>query len=457
MASIPKIIHQIWIGDLYTPPFALMSAWRECARLLGIEYILWNEEEIRKRGMVFKCLPAIHIIPEINGKADIMRWEILLQYGGIFIDADSVCVEPLIMDFFTPRKMVGNGGASGGNWYIGFSAFENETARPGLVATGTMGFTPGHPLVRDVVNWLKNALQVRVDCELLIGSPAWLSVGPGCITRFLDTGNYKSSMVIFPSHYFIPIHYTANTPHYSGHQKVYAHQLWGTGEQEYKKTGGSLSPVLPPELTVPEVAVSVLVVSCDLSRKWIRECLEAIQNQNGHFVIEVVWVDNGSTLNNSSVLREELKWFRDTSRFVAKTRYHKIANRDVHAAALHEGIKLCGNELIVRTEPEYIMLPSRIQKQIAYMEENPQVVCCGGRLVMMDTANRITTPPPVTNTGDSDMWVMEPSTLCYRKWAICGGEDIKVYDDRKLQVTLWENFGEDAIYNSPDVLSVCRT
>ena len=29
-----------------------------------------------------------------NGAADIIRWEILQNYGEIFIDADSICIEP---------------------------------------------------------------------------------------------------------------------------------------------------------------------------------------------------------------------------------------------------------------------------------------------------------------------------------------------------------------------------
>ena len=32
---------------------------------------------------------------EINGKADIIRWEILYEYGGVFIDADAYCIEPI--------------------------------------------------------------------------------------------------------------------------------------------------------------------------------------------------------------------------------------------------------------------------------------------------------------------------------------------------------------------------
>ena len=41
-------------------------------------------------------------IEEINGKADIIRWEILYHYGGLFVDADSICIESF--DFLISDK-----------------------------------------------------------------------------------------------------------------------------------------------------------------------------------------------------------------------------------------------------------------------------------------------------------------------------------------------------------------
>ena len=69
--------------------------------------------------------------------ADIIRWEILQNYGGIFVDADSICIEPFDDSFFQRT---------------GFSTFENKNIRQDLIATGTMGFIPNHPLVNDIVD-----------------------------------------------------------------------------------------------------------------------------------------------------------------------------------------------------------------------------------------------------------------------------------------------------------------
>ena len=90
--SIPKIIHQIWIGPK-PKPTKFMDTWKE--KNPDFEYICWSEEEIEKRQIVFKCQEKIDEIEEINGKADILRWEILYKYGGVFLDADSICIEPI--------------------------------------------------------------------------------------------------------------------------------------------------------------------------------------------------------------------------------------------------------------------------------------------------------------------------------------------------------------------------
>lgn len=484
---IPHIIHQIWIGDLYSPPLQLMQTWKECADTLNVEYIFWNEAEITKRGIVFECQPAIDAIPEINGKADIMRWEILKRYGGIFIDADSICVEPLLMDFFTPSLMNNiephtdialHNIEINDNLVVGFAAFENEQVRPGLVATGTMGFTPYHPLVIDIVDWLRDEPPIAQLQE----QKAWFSVGPGCITRFLETGKYKDIMVIFPSHYFIPIHYTPESTPYTGHQKVYGHQLWGTGEQTYRKNGGgnNMQPQLPDELLPPPPqstppmlpfnAVSILINSFNTPKRWVHECLQSIQNQKGHFMMELVWVDDGSTPSFATDLTEEIEWFQQTTRFVSNVVIHRMPENVGTRKAIDTGLSLCTNELIIKMDADDMMFSTRIQKQLQFMNNNPQVVCCGGQLIQFTEtgsnnekiSGRITNHP-FTITDDMCYnwnWFMNHPTLCYRKWAVesIGGYGIgqNLGEDRELEVKLFKHYGEDALCNLKDILIMYR-
>ena len=131
---IPKIIHQLWIGSKPAPTNH-MNTWKNMNP--EFEYIRWSEEELMKRDMKIECQNRVDEMVEINGKADIIRWEILYKYGGVFLDADSICVES-IDDMLMKCKY--------------FAGWEHEQLRKGLIATGTMGFPPKHPLVKERLN-----------------------------------------------------------------------------------------------------------------------------------------------------------------------------------------------------------------------------------------------------------------------------------------------------------------
>ena len=84
MTSIPKIVHQLWIGPKNAPT-KFMDTWKNIHEKEGFEYIRWNEEEFKKRGFVSKLVHKINEMEEINGKADIIRWELLYEYGGFLL------------------------------------------------------------------------------------------------------------------------------------------------------------------------------------------------------------------------------------------------------------------------------------------------------------------------------------------------------------------------------------
>ena len=188
---IPKIIHQIWIGNKPAPT-ELMKTWKE--KHPEYEYIFWNETEFQNRNLELSCLDKINLISEINGKADIIRWEILYKYGGIFVDADSICIEPFDDCFHINT---------------GFASFENENCRKGLVATGTMGFIPNHPICKNIINWINS----DISTDIINNYRAWYSVGPACFTKFFK--NY-TDVTIYPSYYFLPHHFTGDK--YEGHK-----------------------------------------------------------------------------------------------------------------------------------------------------------------------------------------------------------------------------------------------
>jgi hypothetical protein len=438
MTSIPKILHVMWIGAEKTP-INLMMSWKH--KNPDFEFIIWNEEEFIKRHMFFKCIKQVTDIYEISGKCDILRWEILYKYGGVFVDADSICIEP-IDDYFMTKQA--------------FSTYENEYVRKSLVACGMMGFIPNHNLCRDIINWIS---EPSLSESIIRNYKAWISVGPYLLTKFLGTGNYPDFSV-FPSYTVLPMHHTGLL--YEGHRKVYAHQVWGSSNQSYDIIN---TIKLPQYFHSPKQWVSVIVTSYDTEEKYLRNCLDSIKDQKGYFGIELVWVNDGSNLNYTEILEKELFHFGKSSRFT-KIKYIRIFENKQNFKCLNIAINACSNELIFKMDSDDIMHPDRLKIQQKFMLENPDAVICGGGIRIFNesgiikdvfheqkiswTQFRNSTPPPT--------WIMSHPTLCYKKSALLsiGCYDTNLYgvEDYDIQLRLLKKFGY--IYNIKDILLYYR-
>jgi len=408
--SIPKIIHQLWIGSK-PAPMTLMDTWKE--KNPDFEYIFWNEAEIIKRNMVFRCQDKIDDIEEINGKADIMRWEILYKYGGVFLDADSICIEPIDEELLNKKC---------------FAGWEHEEVRPGLIATGTMGFPIHDTLVKNAIEWiLKNEVSQRKGTMM-----AWQSVGPGLLTRMYNVLNY-TDLHIFPSYSFLPIHLTGRE--YHGHGKIYAFQAWGSTKQSYDDMNNM---VLPSQFLKPKKKVSILVSSYNTTTKYVKECLESIKHQVGYYNIELVWINDGSDSLETKLLEKLLDNFIRTTRFTKLVYYKNETNKGI-GYTLNKGIEMCSHELIIKMDSDDIMVPHRIQTQLEFMEKNPSVMICGSQILCFkDSIDNIVSSTNHKNISweeykkNPSHWISNHPSLCYRKTAvICAGN----YDITKSRMT----------------------
>jgi hypothetical protein len=442
--SIPKILHQLWIGPR-NPPLEMMQTWRD--KHPSFEYIFWNEEEIARRGMQFRCQTQIDEMIEWNGKADMMRWEILYHYGGYFADADSICIEPFD-EYFEQTTA--------------FATFENEILRAGLVATGTMGFIPNHPLCRDIIDWMVSPDAV----EILETHRAWGSVGPHRLTEFLNTGNYKD-FTVFPSHCFLPIHFSGD--YYDGHKKVYAYQLWGNTNDLYESKYDTGLPLI---LREPTLWVSLLIPFYNVPAYQLKECFESILLQRGHFGIEFVFINDGSDPEYTAILEEAIFQLNRRARF-CRYIYHHIPNNSGIANALYHGIQLCNQELIFRMDADDIMLPCRIQTQITFMQNHPECMICGSNMrLFYNNVENLNEKISICSTSHIERlewsefvninprphWIMNHPTLCFRKTAVLEvgnyRPEIKGTEDYDLEIRFMERYG--AVYNLKDELLLYR-
>ena len=444
MSKIPKIIHQLWIGSKPAPT-KFMNTWKEKHEKLGFEYIFWNEKELEKRGMKLTLKDKIDSMEEINGKADIIRWEILEKYGGVFVDADSICIEPV--DDTLLKCKAGC-----------FAGYEQEQIRKGLIATGTMGFPPHHLIVKRCIKWIRE----NPVSNALTRQRAWYNVGPGLLTRIVNDYSMHDNIKVFPSYYFLPRHYSGIE--YKGHEKVYAYQEWGSTKQSYE-TMNQLS--LPPQFSKPDSkhSVSVLVSSLNTQASYVKECLDSIKAQVGLFNIELVWINDGSDKLHTMLLKKQLELFEKRSRFVTIVYKENDGNKGI-GYTLNYGVKLCSNEIIIKMDSDDIMVPDRIIKQMKFMKNNPDIHICGAQIQMfrrnIGSVVDITRLPTIRWEDFKRRpvhWFVNHPTVCYRKSSIIKAGNYnpelkKMAEDFNLELRMLKMFG--VVYNFPEPLLYYR-
>jgi mannosyltransferase OCH1-like enzyme len=208
---IPKIIHQIWLGDQTKRPDDMIQTWRDMNP--EWEHMLWTDDNLPE----IKNRIQFDAMKELAGKADILRYELLHDIGGFFIDADSVCVKPL-EDFFLDNDS--------------FCCWENEYIRSGLMSNGYLGACKGNELMKYLVERIE-----MIPAEVLHSAPnltAWKITGPTFLTETVQRHQYNK-LRIYPSFYFIPRHYSGLE--YNGNEPIYAEQYWGSTETLQGKMG----------------------------------------------------------------------------------------------------------------------------------------------------------------------------------------------------------------------------
>ena len=142
---IPKIIHQIWLGPKKRPDI-WMNSWKidYLKQYPDWEYKLWTEKEIEQLEMVNK--KQYHNDTYYTAKSDIARYEILNQFGGIFIDADSLWIKENNISLDKYVDMAINSGM--------FAA--TEPINKQFIANGVIGFTKNHPIIQQMILYINN-------------------------------------------------------------------------------------------------------------------------------------------------------------------------------------------------------------------------------------------------------------------------------------------------------------
>ncbi|MCB1153238.1 glycosyltransferase [bacterium] len=158
---------------------------------------------------------------------------------------------------------------------------------------------------------------------------------------------------------------------------------------------------------------SVVIPVRDTPGPWVRECIESVLAQQGAR-FETILVDDGSTRP-------------DTLAALALFENHRGVRviRRQHAGlgpALNAGITAADADLIIRHDSDDVMMPGRLVRQVALMNDHPEWVLCAGQMVMTDDQGREIRRTnlaidPKTSPGDQP-WAIAHPTVAMRRFPV---------------------------------------
>ena len=207
---IPKIIHQIWIGEKL-PPQEYLDSWK----INGFEYILWNEEKLNDLEMVNQDkYDYFYNIKMYYGCADIARVEILSQYGGVYIDADTLRLKDLPNEWFDYD-------------FFAVKAYDNPQWDI-RITNGIIGGSINNPIIRDYKEKIQTAKKIE---------PCWSTIGGTALTNVI-TENYINDpkVLILEPWTFYPQWKNVKHPRAT---QAYATHVWGSKTKKLYKSKDS--------------------------------------------------------------------------------------------------------------------------------------------------------------------------------------------------------------------------
>ncbi len=228
--KIEKKIHQIWVGDKPKPK-KWMDTWVE--KHPEWDYTLWDNERIKELDIKNKEQFEMYWDRKCwHGVADIIRYEILYEFGGFMPGADSECLIPIDELFEDNKELYAvctsaevkdwarEDGKEMDHLPVFLRKYDKQRIAP--IYAGKKG------------NSFLDILIKEISLIKEFGAP-WKTTGNELCTTLVKKHN--PDITIWPKHYFIPTHpKTAGSriiTKYIGKDKIYAKHFWGTTRNVY--------------------------------------------------------------------------------------------------------------------------------------------------------------------------------------------------------------------------------
>lgn len=215
---IPRVFHQVWLGSDAMPEAVLAARQTWIARHPGWEFRIWRSEDLTwlRNRVVFDRAETY------AQKADIARYEIVLRFGGVYLDTDMECLRSI-------DELL-----SGCQFFAGREA-------DGTIAIGIFGAAPNHPILRQVVTRLPASVYFRRQL------PVNIQTGPALLDRVVRHGGWEETtgVRIFPPAYFYPYAWWEPWRRDEAFPRAYALHHWRHSWREGNSLSSKVSELFP--------------------------------------------------------------------------------------------------------------------------------------------------------------------------------------------------------------------
>ena len=178
----PKIIHQIWLGSPLPEEFRLLQqTWIKHHMDRGWMYKLWTDEDVAQLQLYNQ--EFYDATDNYGVKSDILRWELLYQFGGVYIDTDYECLQSLDELHYTY------------DFYTALQPLDTAFIQLGVALVGSR---PGHPILKHCIETIRDDWHHK-------GAPK--KTGPVHFTKsfYAMAGQDNNKDIAFPAFYFYPL------------------------------------------------------------------------------------------------------------------------------------------------------------------------------------------------------------------------------------------------------------
>ena len=193
---IPRIIHQIWLGGELPQKY---KKWTESWKTHhpDWEYHLWTDDKLE--GIEMQCEKVFRETRNYGPKSDILRYELLNQFGGLYIDTDFECFRPF--DYLHQKV----------DFYAGIEFGKELNTTTSIIASA-----PGHPIIKDLLDSMDRPVISDNSEEIHEVTGPW-AFSRTYRAHIFDAG-YRN--MLMPTGYFFP--FPNNKLHIQNEKKILA-------------------------------------------------------------------------------------------------------------------------------------------------------------------------------------------------------------------------------------------